>query len=133
MYREKILQKLSQWEITVRKNTGKIMQNLDSCRLTPESAKFTCYPILKIKSLIQSQTYTWIGKVHLLSNTQNSIIINMGKNSKISKNRFNRYGGQVGSRRNEKNISTVWNRGQFDIGQHLLNISELRNFWTSKI
>ena len=133
MYREKILQKLSQWEITVRKNTGKIMQNLDSCRLTPESAKFTCYPILKIKSLIQSQTYTWIGKVHLLYNTQNSIIINTGKNSKISKNRFNRYGGQVGSRRNEKNISTVWNRGQFDIGQHLLNISELRNFWASKI
>ena len=37
-------------EILVRKNVGKIMQNVVSHTLTPKSAKFTCYPILKIKS-----------------------------------------------------------------------------------
>ena len=31
----------------------------------------------------------------MLSNTQNAIIINTGKDRKISKNRFNRYDGQV--------------------------------------
>ena len=35
----------------------------------------------------------------------------------ISKNRFNRYGGQAGSLTSEKNISTVWIVGKFDIGQ----------------
>ena len=34
-------------EIPVRKNFGKIMQNVDSRRLTPKSAKLTYYPILK--------------------------------------------------------------------------------------
>ena len=34
-------------EIPVRKNVGKIMQNVDSRRLTPKSAKLTYYPILK--------------------------------------------------------------------------------------
>ena len=53
----------------------------------------------------------------MLANTQNSIIINKGKDLKISKNRFNGYGGQAGSRTREKNISTVWNVGKFDIGQ----------------
>ena len=37
-------------EIPVGKNLGKIMQNVDSHRLTPKSAKLTCYPILKIQS-----------------------------------------------------------------------------------
>ena len=37
-------------EIPVRKNFGKIMQNFDSRRLTPKSAKLKCYPILKIRS-----------------------------------------------------------------------------------
>ena len=53
----------------------------------------------------------------MLANTQNSIIINKGKDLKISKNRFNGYGVQAGSRTREKNISTVWNVGKFDIGQ----------------
>ena len=56
------------------------MQNVGSRRLTPKL-----------------QTYT-------LANTQNSIIINKGKDLKISKNRFNRYGGQVRSSTSEKNI-----------------------------
>ena len=34
-------------EIPVRKNFGKIMQNVDSRRLTPKSAKLTYYPILQ--------------------------------------------------------------------------------------
>ena len=53
----------------------------------------------------------------MISNTENSIITNTGKDFKISKNRLITYGGQVGSRASEKNISTVWNVGQFDIGQ----------------
>ena len=53
----------------------------------------------------------------MLANTQNSIIINKGKGLKISKSRFNRYGGQAGSRTSEKNISTVWIVRQSDIGQ----------------
>ena len=65
-------------EIPVRKNFEKIMQNLDSRRLTPKSAKLTCYPIPKIQSRK-----------------------NMGKDLKISKNR---YGRQLGSRTNKKNI-----------------------------
>ena len=67
-------------EIPVRKNFEKIMQNLDSRRLTPKSAKLTCYPIPKIQSRK-----------------------NMGKDLKISKNR---YGKQLGSRTNKKNIYT---------------------------
>ena len=38
----------------------------------------------------------------MLDNTQYSIIVNKGKDLKISKNRFNMYGRQVGSRTNEK-------------------------------
>ena len=54
----------------------------------------------------------------MLANTQNSIIINKGKDLKISKkNKFNRYGGQTGSRTSEQNISTVWIMGKLDIGQ----------------
>ena len=57
MHREKTPQKtqsmkiqVESGEIPVRKNVGKIMQNVVSHTLTPKSAKFTCYPILKIKS-----------------------------------------------------------------------------------
>ena len=53
----------------------------------------------------------------MLSNTQNATIIKTGKDLKISKNRFNRYGGQVGSCAGENNISSVSNVGQIDIGQ----------------
>ena len=60
------------------------MQNVGSRRLTPKL-----------------QTYT-------LANTQNSIIINKGKDLKISKNRFNGYGRQAGCQTREKNISTIW-------------------------
>ena len=68
----------------------------------------------------------------MISNTQNSIITNTGKDFKISKNRFNRYGGQVGSRTSEKNISTVWNVGQFDIGQLGYRTSLVQHFGSSK-
>ena len=37
-------------EIPARKNVGKIMQNVDSRRLTPKSAKLTCYHIIKTQS-----------------------------------------------------------------------------------
>ena len=37
-------------EIPVRKNAEKIMQNVDSHRLTPKLAKLTCYPIVQIQS-----------------------------------------------------------------------------------
>ena len=78
----------------VKRNTSpqkrwKIMQNVDSPRL--------------------------IGRVGMMLSTQNSLITNMGKDLKISKNSINRYGGQMGSCTSEKNISTVWNVGQFDI------------------
>ena len=53
----------------------------------------------------------------MLANTQNSIIINKGKDLKISKKRINRYGGQAGSPTSEKNILTVWIVRKFDIGQ----------------
>ena len=37
-------------EIPVRKDVGKVMQNVGIRRLTPKSAKLICYPILKIQS-----------------------------------------------------------------------------------
>ena len=63
--------------------------------------------------------------VKMLANAQNLIIINKGKYLKITKNRFNRFGGQAGSRTSEKNISTVWIVRKFDIG-HL-------GCWTSLV
>ena len=52
----------------------------------------------------------------MLANTQNSIIVDKGKDLKISKNRFNRHGRQAASRTTEKNISTIWIVEQFDAG-----------------
>ena len=37
-------------EMPVRKNVGKIMQNVNSCRVTSKSARLTCYSTLKIQS-----------------------------------------------------------------------------------
>ena len=37
-------------EISVRKNVGKMKQNVDSFRLAPKSPKLTCYPMLKFQS-----------------------------------------------------------------------------------
>ena len=68
----------------------------------------------------------------MLANTQNSVIINKGEGLKISKNSFNRYGGQAGSRTSEKNISTVWVVGQFDIGQLGCGTSLVQHFGSSK-
>ena len=86
-------------EIPVRKNVGKNMQNVD-LQLNRQDVK-------------------------LLANVQKLIIINKGKDLKISKNRFNRFGGQAGSRTSEKIISIVWIVRKFDIG-HL-------GFWTSLV
>ena len=77
-------------EIPVRKNVGKIMQNVDSRRFTPKSAKLMCYPLIKIQSRE-----------------------NTGKDLKISKTGMADRWVLV----QEKNISTDWNVGQFDIGQ----------------
>ena len=61
------------------------------------------------------------------------VLTHMGKDLKISKNRFNRYGRQVGSHTNEKNISTVWNVGQVDIGQLGYGTSFVQHFGRSKV
>ena len=68
----------------------------------------------------------------MFSNIQNLIIINIGKYLKISKNKFSRYGGQVGSCTSVKNISTIWNVGQFDIGQLGYEISLVQHCESSK-
>ena len=74
----------------------------------------------------------------MLANTQKSIIVNNGKKLRISKNRFNRYGRQAGSRTSEKiyRQSGWWNNlisDSLDVRLHLFNISEFRNFSTSKM
>ena len=96
---------LKSGEIPVLINLGKIIQNVDSRSLTPKSANLTCYPTLKT--------------------------INTGKDLKISKNKFNRYGGQVGSRTSGKNIPTVWVVGQFDMGELGCGISFFQHFGSS--
>ena len=78
-------------EIPVCKNVGKIMQNVDSRRLTPKSAKLMCYPLIKIQSRE-----------------------NTGKELKISKTGMADRWDLV---QEKKTILTVWNVGQFDIGQ----------------
>ena len=65
------------------------------------------------------------------SNTPNSIMINTEKDLKIS-NSFNRFVGQVDSRTRQKNIPSVWNVGQFDIGQLEREISLVQHFGSSK-
>ena len=72
------------------------------------------------------------------SNSQNSIIANTGKGLKISKSRFNRYCGQVDSCTSEKiyRPSGMWDNlilDNLDVELHLSNISELPNFWTSRM
>ena len=64
----------------------------------------------------------------MLSNTQNSVIINTAKDLKLSKNKFKRNGGQVGSRISAKIISTVWNVEQFDIGHLGCGTSLVQHF-----
>ena len=68
----------------------------------------------------------------MLDNTQYSIIVNKGKDLKISKNRFNIYGRQVGSRTNEKNVSAIWIVKQFDIGHLGCGTSLVQHFGSSK-
>ena len=69
----------------------------------------------------------------MLANTQNSVIINKGKDLKISKNKFNRHGGQAGSRTSEKiYISTVWILGQLDLEQLGYGTSLDQHFGSSK-
>ena len=68
----------------------------------------------------------------MLVNTQNSIIINKGKDLKISKDRFIGYGGQAGSLTREKNISTLWIVGKFNIGRLGCWTSLVQHFGSSK-
>ena len=42
---------LNSREINVGKNAGKIIQNVDNPRLTPQSTKLALYPILKTQML----------------------------------------------------------------------------------
>ena len=88
------------------KNFRKIIRNVGSRNLTPKSATLICHPILKI--------------------------LNMGKNYKISKNKFNKYSGQVVSHTSGKNISTVWIVGQFDMGELGCGTSFSRHFRSLK-
>ena len=78
-------------EIPVRKNVGKIMQNFDSRRLTPKSAKLKCYPILKF-----GHGKTW----EKIWRYQKQVWRTVGFSYK-----------------EQKYISNVWNVEQFDIGQ----------------
>ena len=59
-------------------------------------------------------------------------IIKTGKDLKISKNKFNGYGGQMGSRTSGKNISTVWIVGQFDMGELECGTSLVQHFGSLK-
>ena len=97
---------LKSGEIPVLNNLGKIIWNVDSRSLTSKSAKLACHQILKI--------------------------INTIKDLKISKNKFNRYDGQVGSRASWKNILTVWIVGQFDMGELGCGTSFFQYFGCSK-
>ena len=70
--------------------------------------------------------------------TKNSIITNTGTDLKISKNSFNKYDGQVGSRTSEKiyqpsGMCDNLISGSLDEGLHLSNIADTRNFWTSRM
>ena len=68
----------------------------------------------------------------MLDNTQNSVIVNEGKDLKISKSRFDRCGRQAASRTSEKNISTFWIVERFDIGQLGCGTSLVQHFGSSK-
>ena len=82
------------------------MQNVDSRRFTPKSAKLICYPLIKIQSRE-----------------------NTGKDLKISKTGMADRWVLVQA---NKNISTDWNVGQFDIGQPGCGTSLVQYFRSSK-
>ena len=99
-------------EIPVRKNIGKIMQNVDSLRLTPKSAKLTYYPTLRIQSRE-----------------------NTGKDLKISKTGMADRWVLV-QRTKLYRPSRMWENlisDSLDVGLHSSNISEVRNFRTSRM
>ena len=99
-------------EVPVRKNFGKIMQNVDSRRLTPKSAKLTCYPILEIQSRE-----------------------NMGKKLEdIKTNMPDRW--VLVQVKKIYGPSGMWDNlisDSLDVGLHLSKISEVRNFRTSRM
>ena len=97
-------------EIPVDKNVGKMKQNLDTRRLTPKSAKLTCYSILKIQ---------W---------RQNT-----GKDLKISKTGMADRWALLQVTKIYR-PSGMWESlisGSLDMGLHSSNISEVWNFRTS--
>ena len=77
-------------EIPVHKTVGKIMQSLDSSRLTPKSTKLICCPILKIHSWENTEKEWNISKTGI---TDRWVLV-----------------------QRKTIISTVWNVVQFDIG-----------------
>ena len=98
--------------IPVRKNIGIIMQNVDSRRRTPKSAKLTSYPVLKIESRE-----------------------NTGKDLKISKTDMGDRWVLV-QRKKIYQPFGMWENllsHSLDVGLHSSNISEVRNFRTSRM
>ena len=86
----------------------------------------------------QSQSYILIGKIDMISNTQNSVNNKHGKTFENIKNRFNRYGGRWILVQVKKiyRPSEMWDNlisDSLDVGLHLSNISEVRNFRTSRM
>ena len=99
-------------EIPVRKNVGKIMQNVDSRRFTPKSAKLMCYPLIKIQSRE-----------------------NTGKDLKISKTGMADRWVLVQEKKIYRLIG-MWDNlilDRLDVGLHSSNIFEVRNIRTSRM
>ena len=99
-------------EIPIRKNVGKILQNVDSRRLTLKWAKLAYYSTLKIQSRE-----------------------NTGKDLKISKTSMADRWVLV-QRKKIYRPSRMWDNlitGSLDMGLHSSNISEVRNLRTSRM
>ena len=99
-------------EIPVRKNVGKIMQNVDSRRFTPKSANLMCYPLIKIQSRE-----------------------NTGKDLKISKTGMADRWVLVQEKKIYRLIE-MWDNlilDRLDVGLHSCNIFEVRHFRTSRM
>ena len=65
----------------------------------------------------------------MLSNTQNSVA---GKHGKRFEDIKNMHGRQEGSHTSKTNISIVWHKGQFDIGQLRCGTPLVQHFESSQ-
>ena len=114
--------------------TGKKLAETQSMKIHVKSGEISQERWKNEVKRRESQTYTYVSKVDMLSNTQNSIT---GKHEKRFEDIKNRYGRQVGSRTSKKNRpSGMWGNlilDSLDVRLHLSNISEVRNLWTSRM